>query len=198
MSLNDITKGLFFTPEEIASRLKLSVATVYKLISQSELPYFRIGKLYRIPAQAFESYIMEGGNLARFMGPAPKIPLAARHFVELVDNSSVRIKKQIAAITLFGSYARGDQSEYSDIDLLVLLTSANTAIERQISSFSSKAMAAGNFEEFLSPIRMSLAHWKILVENKSPLYKEIRKEGVVLWPKDLGSLKDIENGQRKN
>lgn len=198
MGLNDIAKGLFFTPEEIASKLKLSVATVYKLISQDELPYFRVGKLYRIPMQAFESYIMEGGNLARFVKPTLGVPDAAKRFVELVDESPDKIKKQITAIVLFGSCARGDQSEHSDIDLFVLLAGANAIIEKQISSFSSKAMADGNFEEFLSPIRMSLAHWKTLAENRSPLYEDIQKEGIVLWPKNSGSLKDIENAQRKN
>lgn len=198
MRLNDISKETFFTPEELAEKLKLSIATVYKLLSQDKLPYFKVGKSYRIPARAFASYMMGEGNLSHFVSVGPEIPRAAYRFVELVDELSREVKDQIIAVILFGSYARGDHDEHSDIDLLVLLKDTTPELDVQVAALSSEAMAAGGFDEFLSPLRMSIAHWIQLARDGSPLYEEIQREGVLLWSKGSISLEDIEIDHARN
>ncbi|MFH1829545.1 MAG: helix-turn-helix domain-containing protein [Pseudomonadota bacterium] len=196
--LNNISKQAFFTPEELAEKLKLSTATVYKLLNQEKLPYFRIGKSYRIPEQALRAYMMREGNLAQFIKITPEIPNAAQRFVEGIEGAPKELRQSIIAVILFGSYARGDYSENSDIDLLVLISQSTKETDQGISAISSEAMAAGGFDEFLSPIRMSLSHWVQLAGNGSPFYEEIQREGIILWPKELKSLKDIEAAQKKS
>ena len=191
MISNNTVIDSVYTPEELAEKLKLSVATVYKLLSKDEIPYFKIGKSYRIPANAFETYMIREGNLARFLTVSPRVPEAARQFIEQLEAADRALKNQIVAIMLYGSYARGDYNEGSDIDLLVLVRETSAEIEQWIGDLSSDAMGAGEFQEFLSPIRMSQRHWNVLAENNSPLYEQICGEGIVLWPKELKSPKDI-------
>jgi excisionase family DNA binding protein len=197
MKRDDLAKEAIYTPEELAEKLKLSTATVYKLLNQDKLPYFKVGKSYRIPSQALTAYMMTEGNLKRFIAYAPEIPAAARSFVEHIAEESTKLKRQITAVILFGSYARGIHTEESDIDLLVLLKKTSPEIERQIAAASSKAMASCDFDEFLSPIRMTVDHWHELASMHAPLYEEILKEGIILWPSDLESPKDIENAHAK-
>lgn len=196
--LNDIVKEVFFTPEEIAEKLKLSTATVYKLIGQDNLPHFRIGKSYRIPASSFEAFVMSEGNLARFSKREQQLPAAATRFVKLVRAAPDVVQRQVLAIVLFGSYARGDFTEGSDIDLLVIVKRVDKDIEQQIAAFSSDAMADGDFDEFLSPVRMSLSHWNFLAENGSPLYDEIKREGIVLWSRGSKLPKGIASARTRN
>jgi len=186
-----------YTPEELAAKLKLSTATVYKLLGQDKLPYFKVGKSYRIPAQALAAYMMAEGNLKRFISFEPKIPAAARSFVEQIMQGPAQLKRQIAAVILFGSYARGTHTEDSDIDLLVLLKKTSPEIERQVAGASSKAMELCDFDEFLSPIRMTVDHWSELASMHAPLYEEILKEGIVLWTNDIELQKDIESAHAK-
>lgn len=42
------------TTREVASRLKLHEATIYRLIKRQELPAVKIGGCYRIPLEALE------------------------------------------------------------------------------------------------------------------------------------------------
>lgn len=197
MTRGDLGTDAIYTPEELASKLKLSTATVYKLLGRDKLPYFKVGKSYRIPAQALAAYMMLEGNLRRFIPFEPEIPAAARAFVELIAQGSGELKHSVAAVILFGSYARGTWTEKSDIDLLVLLSKASSSIERQVAAASSEAMASGDFDEFLSPIRMTVDHWYELASIHAPLYEEILKEGVVLWPNDIESPRDIESARTK-
>jgi excisionase family DNA binding protein len=197
MRLKNISEEQFFTPEDISEKFKLSVATVYKLIAQDKIPYFKIGKSYRIPAGALDSFIMQEGNLARFMSSGPMVPTAAKQFVKEIE-ADKDVREKIIAAILFGSYARGNYDENSDIDLLVIVKENTEELQSRLSEISSIAMEATDFEEFLSPVRMSLAHWIELGEQKSPLYDEIQEEGIILWPKGLISPKDIENVQERS
>lgn len=197
MVLDDIKNETFFTPEELAERLKLSTATIYKLIGNDELPYFKVGKCYRIPSRALASYIMKAGNISHFIPSAPKTPDAARFFIEKIAETP-ELENTVVGVVLFGSYARGDYDDNSDIDLLVLLKQNSPQIEEEIASISSEAMEDCNFDQFLSPIRMSLAHWNELATNGSPLHEEIQREGIVLWPKESKSLRVIEHEHARN
>lgn len=197
MWLNKSELETIYTPEEIAERLKLSVATIYKLISEDVFPYFRVGKSYRIPAGAMTSYMMREGNLARFAALKPVIPRSALKFVHLIENLE-EARKNVVAVIMFGSFARGTQQKESDIDLLVILKKNSISVQSKISELSSEAMEGCDFDEFLSPVKMSIEHWKKLKDNSSPLYEEIQREGVILWPKGSTSLKVIESGRGKS
>ena len=55
------TKEEYLTPEELASRLKLSRRTVYSWLKAGRVPFVRIGRLIRVPASAVMELMTKGG-----------------------------------------------------------------------------------------------------------------------------------------
>lgn len=45
-----------YTPETLANRWGVSATMIRNMCSDGAITYFRVGKLYRIPAQAVEEY----------------------------------------------------------------------------------------------------------------------------------------------
>jgi uncharacterized protein len=103
------------------------------------------------------------------------------------DNSILldRIKKTVlnvepsADIILYGSYARGEQKEESDIDLLILVSNNNLSYEdrKKISYplFNLEAEVGIS----ISPLIYDKGTW----ENKhyvTPFYKNIKEDGILL------------------
>ena len=80
-------------------------------------------------------------------------------------------KYPIEKVILFGSYARGDASDSSDVDLVV---------ESGGRLFNSKIFALGGDLLVALPVRVDV--YDILeIENQSALYENIQKEGVVIY-----------------
>jgi putative molybdopterin biosynthesis protein len=47
----------FYSPEELAEKLKVNKMTIYRLLARGELPYHQIGKLKRIRREDFEEFL---------------------------------------------------------------------------------------------------------------------------------------------
>lgn len=47
----------FYSPEELAEKLKVNKMTVYRLLTRGELPYHQIGKLKRISRKDYEDFL---------------------------------------------------------------------------------------------------------------------------------------------
>jgi predicted nucleotidyltransferase len=90
-----------------------------------------------------------------------------------------RFGTRVAGIRLFGSYARGEATEDSDVDCLVLLDRVDQHDDRAIINLAADLtwQIAG---VVVSPMIMSIAEfeaWKAL-ERRTPL--EIEREGIPL------------------
>lgn len=86
-----------------------------------------------------------------------------------------RYPRRIKKIILFGSKARGDSSQASDIDLLVVVTKNGKQIRREIASLTHEPII--RFKALLSPITVEGKFFK----EWSPLLDHIRKEGITIW-----------------
>ena len=93
--------------------------------------------------------------------------------------SSVKATEPRATVILFGSYARGDYKNNSDIDILILID------KEKITPGDAKRVAYPLYDiefetgKIISPLILSKKIW----EGKhkiTPFYKNIRKEGVIL------------------
>ena len=49
----------FLTVAEVASAMRVSKMTVYRLVHSGELPAVRVGRSYRVPEQAVHSYLQD-------------------------------------------------------------------------------------------------------------------------------------------
>ena len=83
--------------------------------------------------------------------------------------------KQMVGLILYGSYARGDIHEFSDIDVLVLLNQMQSPyVEiRRMSDISYDYME--RYEMIISTIPTTTDRYKNL---NTPLYRNIKKEGI--------------------
>lgn len=172
-----------YTPEELAQLWRVSTMTIYKMIHQGKIPHFRVGRAYRIPQGYLEVYMQQEGNLRSF-GPtqSKSAPKAALFFLELLKKSSKEQKSGVLEIRLFGSYARGKASKDSDVDLIMIVRKLDSRTEHWISSLSEEAMAATDYKQLLSVFRVSAKHWEKHKALKSPLFMEIKRDGILLWP----------------
>jgi predicted nucleotidyltransferase len=101
------------------------------------------------------------------------------------ENLIKRIKDTIhktdpkASLILFGSYARGDFHEQSDLDLLVLIDKEE--INREDQKRIKYPLYDIEFETgmIISPIVFSKKDWENK-HRKTPFYENVSKEGLVL------------------
>ena len=173
-----------YTPEELAQLWKVSLLTIYKLLGQNKIPHFRVGRAYRIPEDFLQSYMEQEGNLAQFQQKLGKgIPKVAQYFIDLLQKEPKEKLDNVLEVKLFGSYARGEATKDSDIDLVMVLKNYDSNEDRWVASLSDFAMEKGGYDDLLSVLRMSNEHWKEQQRLKTPLYEEIEKDGILLWPK---------------
>ncbi|NLF03504.1 MAG: helix-turn-helix domain-containing protein [Actinomycetales bacterium] len=50
-------KARFLTVPEVAEQMRVSNMTVYRLLHSGELPAIRVGRSFRVPAEALEAYL---------------------------------------------------------------------------------------------------------------------------------------------
>ena len=82
-------------------------------------------------------------------------------------------------IILFGSYARGDQTERSDVDLLVLkkgLEDERGTVDKIYYSFIGKKIGVD-----VDVIAMDYERYKNLINVTGYIYKSINKDGKVVY-----------------
>jgi uncharacterized protein len=85
---------------------------------------------------------------------------------------------ELAELVLFGSYARGDQHEYSDLDFAIVLQNPqilSSAELKKIVPFSSKLSL--KYGITISSLPISFEKKKNSMQG---IYQEIRKEGIIV------------------
>ena len=94
----------------------------------------------------------------------------------LIEQYVEAVKKiygsHVRQIILYGSYARGDYREDSDVDIMILVDMSE--LELKAYEFN----LDNNLD--IKPIAKSEAHFKKWISNY-PFYSNIHKEGVVLY-----------------
>jgi excisionase family DNA binding protein len=60
----------FLTVAEVAAAMRLSTATVYRLMQAQEIPALRFGRSYRVPEAAVAEYIARAGS---GLGQGPEV-----------------------------------------------------------------------------------------------------------------------------
>jgi len=101
-----------------------------------------------------------------------KILLKIKQLVNLSDPS--------ATIILYGSHARGQNKEQSDIDILILVNSDKVSYsEEQKIKYPLYDL---EFEtgKIISPIIFSRNDWETR-HTITPFYKNVKKDGIQLW-----------------
>jgi len=103
----------------------------------------------------------ENEGLARFKGALQTL---------LGDN--------LLSLRLFGSRVRGEETEESDLDILVLVKTKDRALCRRIVEESLEVDLA--YEINLAPTILSAAEYQQNQEYGTPFYRNVEREGVSL------------------
>ena len=100
---------------------------------------------------------------------------------EFVDGLSEIFKDKLIQVILFGSYARGDFEEYSDIDVMILVDMRDEEIKKltkDVVEVSCKLDT--DYDNLLSPIITDIQHFKRWLPTL-PFYKNVVDEGVIVY-----------------
>lgn len=88
------------------------------------------------------------------------------------------LQNDLKDVLLFGSRARGDADEHSDIDLLVLVADAPASIRGKVYDLSADILL--EFDVDLSPLVMSEAQFADMKARERLLIQEIERDGIAL------------------
>lgn len=83
---------------------------------------------------------------------------------------------RVVEVTIFGSTARGEATEESDVDVLVLFAEASFAERARAMDLATEIGFASDL--VFSPLVMSVGEWRELERRERRLPREIRKDGV--------------------
>lgn len=84
------------------------------------------------------------------------------------------------SVIVYGAYARGDYSELSDIDVMILVTLTEEKIKKISDEISDMAFEyLMKFGVDISPVITNIDHFNYWVDNL-PYYRNVRDEGVRL------------------
>ncbi len=88
------------------------------------------------------------------------------------------LKDNLIVEYLFGSYARGQQTEFSDIDILIIVKQLNVQLRGSISGLSSDYSLEKGV--LISPVIKDINVWKKNEQYKTLFYTEIQRDGIKL------------------
>ncbi|NOX89823.1 MAG: nucleotidyltransferase domain-containing protein [Calditrichaeota bacterium] len=99
---------------------------------------------------------------------------------EILRNFSIDVKKELndnlVAQYLFGSYLRGQENEFSDIDILVIVKKAGFSIREKLSELA--ADYSIKYGITISPVLKSIDVWEKNERYQTLFFREITHNGV--------------------
>ena len=118
-----------------------------------------------------------------------KIPEPVKHIIEeFVFKVNELLNDRIKKIVLYGSYARGDFSKDSDIDIMILTDLTDdeiVAYRSEILDIAYDIECENNFDITLSPLLKNIDKFNYWLEALQ-FYMNVKNEGVVLSePKNI-------------
>jgi uncharacterized protein len=89
--------------------------------------------------------------------------------------------EQVVRVVLFGSKARGDSDDESDLDVLVVVDDGDWKFRDAVTLVAFEPML--DYDVVLSPLIVDVDEYDWWQEYHAPIYRHIRSEGVELWTK---------------
>ncbi len=97
---------------------------------------------------------------------------------DFLNDTKQLLKDNLVAEYLFGSVARKEYSEYSDIDILIIVKKFNFQIRESLSSLSSDYSI--NRGIYVSPTLKDINIWEKNKDHQTLFYQEIQRDGIRL------------------
>jgi len=114
-------------------------------------------------------------NIQKLSHLTPNERIAVLEFVQILRETFGSL---IREVILFGSKARGVQSDEADIDILIVLGNISFEIKKAISELAAQENLKHNV--LISTIRYESAAWENSLIRQSPFGQAVRNEGIWL------------------
>lgn len=101
---------------------------------------------------------------------------------EFINGIHKILGNRVKKIILYGSYARGDYNNSSDIDIMILTDLTDNEIEeyrQKIYDYAYDIEETNDFDVWISPLIKNIDKFNYWLEAL-PFYMNVQKEGVVL------------------
>ena len=106
-------------------------------------------------------------------GLPPLVGSVARRYRQALEAT---FSGRVRAVRVFGSMARGDANEDSDVDILVILERASFADRGRAIDLATELGLADGLA--ISPIVLTPEEWEDLVRRERALPEEVERDGV--------------------
>jgi predicted nucleotidyltransferase len=113
----------------------------------------------------------------------PKEKLALREYLQRLRQEYGR---EVLSVKLYGSKARGDYHEDSDLDLLVRVRQDDRQVYTNLYLIASDIEL--KYDLILGMMLVGPTHYDLMRKSGEPLYKNVQREGVELWTRTPKAL----------
>jgi predicted nucleotidyltransferase len=113
----------------------------------------------------------------------PKEKLALREYLQRLRQEYGR---EVLSVKLYGSKARGDHHEDSDLDLLLRVGQDNRQAYAKMYLIASDIEL--KYDLILGMMLVGPTHYNLMRRLGEPLYQNVQREGVELWTRTPKSL----------
>lgn len=86
---------------------------------------------------------------------------------------------KVKEVWLFGSKARGEGTEGSDIDLLIIVNSRG--LWKPLHDLADEVEFDLDYPGYISLIVYHIDQWNDLIKEKTSFYREVQRDGKTLW-----------------
>lgn len=104
---------------------------------------------------------------------------------ELLARLEMECEADVSRVILYGSKARGDAVEWSDVDLLVATKNGGQQVKKICREFEYD-------DSFVATQVFSRESWENFQRLKLPFYVNVRRDGIELWDEFAAHLEEIQ------
>ena len=173
----------FLSVSEYAKIHKKDPGNIRRFLKSGRLQGQKVGNQWIIPYDALYPNDMRKSE-NKILDPRKK-QLFLKHeklmntILDMVNSLKEIYGKLISEVIVYGSYARGEETDESDVDIaIILFEKAPIEINKKmISCVASNELKCDKVLSVIDIDYTKFNKWK----NHLPFYKNICKDGVVLW-----------------
>lgn len=101
---------------------------------------------------------------------------------EFKDSLLEVLADKLKLIKLFGSRARGEADEWSDLDILVVFVNGDSSVREGVRQIRYQIMWQHDFHPLISLLLLSEEEYDNLTRLRARLWQNIEREGITIWP----------------
>ena len=90
------------------------------------------------------------------------------------------IKNHLEKIIVYGSRARDEEDEFSDLDMAVIIDKKGLVIEKELEEIAYQVMWEYDFKPLISLKLFSKSDFNQALRNGFSFYRNVEREGIVL------------------